>query len=88
MKTGRRTIFNVSYPAALDKHLYWQHRLVDNAFLALKQWRGIAIRYPLSAIRYPLSAIRYPLSAIRYPESIIAIPKNFYILFYDIYAPL
>ena len=28
-----------------DKHLYQQRHLVENAFLALKQWRGIATRY-------------------------------------------
>ena len=28
-----------------DKHLYRQRHLVENAFLALKQWRGIATRY-------------------------------------------
>lgn len=28
-----------------DKHLYKQRHLVENAFLVLKQWRGIATRY-------------------------------------------
>ena len=28
-----------------DKHLYRQRHLVENAFLHLKQWRGIATRY-------------------------------------------
>lgn len=28
-----------------DKHLYKQRHLVENAFLRLKQWRGIATRY-------------------------------------------
>ena len=28
-----------------DKHLYRHRHLVENAFLALKQWRGIATRY-------------------------------------------
>jgi len=28
-----------------DKHLYRQRHLVENAFLLLKQWRGIATRY-------------------------------------------
>lgn len=28
-----------------DKHLYRQRHWVENAFLALKQWRGIATRY-------------------------------------------
>ena len=28
-----------------DKHLYRQRHLVENAFLHLKRWRGIATRY-------------------------------------------
>lgn len=28
-----------------DKHLYRQRHLVENAFLLLKQWRGVATRY-------------------------------------------
>ena len=28
-----------------DNHLYRQRHLVENAFLHLKQWRGIATRY-------------------------------------------
>ena len=28
-----------------DQHLYRQRHLVENAFLHLKQWRGIATRY-------------------------------------------
>ena len=38
-----------------DKHLYKTRHLVENAFLHLKRWRGIAARYanfmPLSALR-------------------------------------
>ena len=30
---------------AYDKHLYRQRHLVENAFLQLKRWRGIATRY-------------------------------------------
>ena len=30
---------------AYDKYLYRMRHLVENAFLALKQWRGIATRY-------------------------------------------
>lgn len=30
---------------AYDKYLYRQRHLVENAFLAIKQWRGIATRY-------------------------------------------
>ena len=28
-----------------DEHLYRQRHLVENAFLHLKQWRGVATRY-------------------------------------------
>ncbi|WP_153242673.1 transposase, partial [Frateuria defendens] len=28
-----------------DRHLYRQRHLVENAFLHIKQWRGIATRY-------------------------------------------
>lgn len=28
-----------------DKHIYRQRRLVENAFMHLKRWRGIATRY-------------------------------------------
>jgi transposase len=30
---------------AYDKHRYRQRHLVENAFLQLKRWRGIATRY-------------------------------------------
>jgi transposase len=30
---------------SFDKHLYRHRHLVENAFLHLKQWRGIATRY-------------------------------------------
>lgn len=32
-------------PRDHDKHLYRQRHLVENAFLHIKQWRGIATRY-------------------------------------------
>lgn len=32
-------------PRDYDKHLYRQRHLVENAFLRIKQWRGIATRY-------------------------------------------
>ena len=32
-------------PRDYDKHLYRHRHLVENAFLHLKQWRGIATRY-------------------------------------------
>lgn len=28
-----------------DRHIYKQRHLVENAFLKIKQWRGIATRY-------------------------------------------
>ena len=33
------------YPRAYDKALYTLRHLVENAFLHLKRWRGIATRY-------------------------------------------
>lgn len=36
---------NRNQPREYDKHLYRQRHLVENAFLKLKQWRGIATRY-------------------------------------------
>ena len=30
---------------AYDRHLYKLRHLIENAFLKLKQWRGIATRY-------------------------------------------
>jgi transposase len=36
---------NRKTPRDYDKHLYKQRHLVENAFLHLKQWRGIATRY-------------------------------------------
>lgn len=36
---------NRKAPREFDKHLYRQRHLVENAFLHLKQWRGIATRY-------------------------------------------
>jgi transposase len=32
-----------------DKHLYKMRHLVENAFLRLKEWRGIATRYAKNA---------------------------------------
>jgi transposase len=32
-----------------DRHIYKQRHLVENAFLKIKQWRGIATRYAKSA---------------------------------------
>ena len=35
-----------------DKHLYKARHLVENAFLRLKEWRGIASRYAKRARSY------------------------------------
>lgn len=40
-----------------DKHLYRQRHLVENAFLALKQWRGIATRYAMNLFSF-LAAVQ------------------------------
>lgn len=36
---------NRKKPRTFDKHLYRHRHLVENAFLHLKRWRGIATRY-------------------------------------------
>jgi transposase len=36
---------NRTRPRPYDKHLYKLRHLVENAFLHLKRWRGIATRY-------------------------------------------
>jgi transposase len=33
------------HPRAYDRYLYGLRHLVENTFLLLKQWRGIATRY-------------------------------------------
>lgn len=35
-----------------DKHLYQHRHLVENAFLHLKRWRGIATRYAKNAASF------------------------------------
>ena len=35
-----------------DKHIYRQRHLVENAFLKLKRWRGIATRYAKNAASF------------------------------------
>jgi transposase len=39
-------------PRAHDAHLYKMRHLVENAFLRLKQWRGIATRYAKNTASY------------------------------------
>jgi transposase len=36
---------NRKIPRVCDQHLYRHRHLVENAFLHIKQWRGIATRY-------------------------------------------
>ena len=36
-------------PRSYDKHLYKLRHLVENAFLHLKRWRGVATRYAKNA---------------------------------------
>lgn len=43
---------------AYDEYLYKLRHLVENAFLRLKQWRGIATRYAKRAASF-LSAIQF-----------------------------
>ena len=37
---------------AYDKHLYKHRHLVENAFLHLKRWRGIATRYTKNLLSF------------------------------------
>jgi len=39
-------------PRSYDKHLYKYRHLVENAFLHLKRWRGIATRYAKNAASF------------------------------------
>lgn len=41
-----------------DQHLYKARHLIENAFLRLKQWRGIATRYAKRASSY-LAAVQF-----------------------------
>ncbi len=41
---------------AYDKHLYRQRHLVENAFLHIKQWRGIATRYAKNLVSFLAAA--------------------------------
>jgi transposase len=48
---------NRKEPRSYDKHLYKLRHLVENAFLHLKQWRGIATRYARNAVSF-LAAVQ------------------------------
>jgi len=48
---------NRKAPRSYDKHLYKLRHLVENAFLHLKRWRGIATRYAKNAASF-LAAVQ------------------------------
>jgi transposase len=48
---------NRKEPRDYDKHLYKLRHLVENAFLHLKRWRGIATRYAKNAASF-LAAVQ------------------------------
>jgi len=48
---------NRKTPRDYDKHLYKHRHLVENAFLHLKRWRGIATRYAKNAASF-LAAVQ------------------------------
>lgn len=45
-------------PRLYDKHLYKARHLVENAFLRLKEWRGVATRYAKRADSF-LSIVQF-----------------------------
>ena len=49
---------NRKHPREYDGHLYKLRHLVENAFLRLKQWRGIATRYAKRSSSY-LAAVQF-----------------------------
>ena len=49
---------NRKHPRTYDQYLYKLRHLVENAFLRLKQWRGIATRYAKRAASY-LAAVQF-----------------------------
>ena len=50
-------------PRAFDKHLYKLRHLVENAFLHLKRWRGIATRYAKNTTSF-LAAVQIRCMAL------------------------
>jgi transposase len=48
---------NRKEPRSYDRHLYKLRHLVENAFLQLKRWRGIATRYAKNAASF-LAAVQ------------------------------
>ena len=49
---------NRKQPREYDEYLYKLRHLVENAFLRLKQWRGIATRYAKRSSSY-LAAVQF-----------------------------
>jgi transposase len=49
---------NRKQPREYDKHIYSLRHLVENAFLRLKEWRGIATRYAKRASSF-LAAVQF-----------------------------
>ncbi len=49
---------NRKHPRTYDEYLYKLRHLVENAFLRLKQWRGIATRYAKRSSSY-LAAVQF-----------------------------
>jgi transposase len=49
---------NRKQPRQYDKHIYSLRHLVENAFMRLKQWRGIATRYAKRASSF-LAAVQF-----------------------------
>lgn len=47
---------NRKEPRPYDKHLYKLRHLVENAFLHLKRWRGIATRYAKNSTSFLAAA--------------------------------
>jgi transposase len=49
---------NRKQPRQYDKHIYSLRHLIENAFMRLKQWRGIATRYAKRASSF-LAAVQF-----------------------------
>lgn len=49
---------NRKHPRQYDKHIYSLRHLIENAFMRLKQWRGIATRYAKRSSSF-LAAVQF-----------------------------
>lgn len=54
---------NRTVPRSYDKDLYKLRHLVDNAWLSLKRWRGIATRYAKNSASF-LAAVQIACLAL------------------------